>query len=84
MLPAFVLIVAGNLRGTRMKAALGHPMVLGTKLWAFAHLLSNGMLADIVLFGGFLAWAIADYRVGAPPRPRRRHRVPARDRSRAT
>jgi uncharacterized membrane protein len=61
VLPSFVLIVAGNLPGTRIRAALGHPMVLGTKLWAFAHLLSNGMLADIVLFGAFLAWAIADY-----------------------
>jgi len=39
VLPAFVLIVAGNMRGTRLKARLGHPMVLGTKLWAAAHLL---------------------------------------------
>jgi uncharacterized membrane protein len=61
VLPAFVLIVAGNLPGTRIRARLGHPMVLGTKLWAFAHLLSNGMLADIVLFGAFLVWAILDY-----------------------
>ncbi len=61
VLPAFVLIAAGNMRGTRIKAAVGHPMVLGTKLWAFAHLLANGMLADVVLFGAFLAWAIADY-----------------------
>ena len=61
MLPAFVLIVAGNLRGTRMKAALGHPMVLVTKVWAFGHLLANGTLADVVLFGSFLVWAIADY-----------------------
>ena len=61
VLPSFVLLVAGNMRGTKMKAALGHPMVLGTKLWAFAHLLSNGMLADVVLFGSFLAWAIADF-----------------------
>jgi uncharacterized membrane protein len=61
VLPAFVLIVAGNMRGTRIKHAVGHPMVLGTKVWAFAHLLANGMLADIVLFGSFLAWAIADY-----------------------
>ena len=61
VLPSFVLIVAGNLPGTRIRAALGHPMVLGTKLWAAAHLLSNGMLADIVLFGAFLAWAIALY-----------------------
>ena len=61
VLPAFVLIVAGNLPGTRIRARLGHPMVLGTKLWAFAHLLSNGTLADIVLFGAFLTWAIVDY-----------------------
>ncbi|MEO8508418.1 MAG: NnrU family protein [Betaproteobacteria bacterium] len=61
VLPAFVLIAAGNMRGTRIKASLGHPMVLGTKLWAFGHLLANGMLADVVLFGSFLAWAIVDY-----------------------
>jgi uncharacterized membrane protein len=62
VLPAFVLIVAGNMRGTRIKAALGHPMVLGTALWALAHLLSNGTLADIVLLGAFLVWAAVDYR----------------------
>jgi uncharacterized membrane protein len=61
VLPAFVLIVAGNMRGTRMKSVLHHPMVLGTKVWAFAHLLANGTLADVVLFGSFLVWAIADY-----------------------
>jgi len=61
MLPAFILIVAGNMRGTRMKAALGHPMLLGTKVWAFGHLLANGTLADVVLFGSFLVWAVADY-----------------------
>jgi uncharacterized membrane protein len=58
---AFVLVVAGNLPGTRMKHALGHPMVLGVKVWAFAHLISNGTLADVVLFGSFLVWAIVDY-----------------------
>jgi uncharacterized membrane protein len=61
VLPAFVLIVAGNLPGTRIRARLGHPMVLGTKLWALAHLLSNGTLADVVLFGAFLVWAVVDY-----------------------
>ena len=61
MLPAFVLIVAGNVRGTHMKAAVGHPMVLGTKIWAFGHLVANGTLADIVLFGAFLGWAIAAF-----------------------
>ena len=58
---AFVLIVAGNLPGTRIKHALGHPMVLGVKVWAFAHLISNGTLADVVLFGSFLIWAVVDF-----------------------
>ena len=61
VLPAFVLIVAGNMRGTKMKAALGHPMLFGTALWAFAHLIGNGRLAGVVLFGSFLIWAIVDY-----------------------
>lgn len=61
VLPAFILIVAGNMRGTRIKHWVGHPMVLGVKVWAFAHLLANGTLADILLFGSFLAWAIVDY-----------------------
>lgn len=62
VLPAFVLIVAGNMRGTRIRAALGHPMVLGAMLWAFAHILSNGTLGDVVLFGAFLIWSVAEYR----------------------
>ena len=61
LLPSFVLIVAGNMPGTKMKAALGHPMLAGTALWAFAHLIGNGRLAGVVLFGSFLAWAIVDY-----------------------
>ena len=60
-LPAFVLVAAGNMRGTRIKAILGHPMVLGVKLWAFAHLIASGTLAGIVLFGSFLVWAIVDF-----------------------
>lgn len=60
-LVAFVLFAAGSMRGTRIKHALGHPMVLGVKVWAFAHLISNGTLADVVLFGSFLVWAIVDY-----------------------
>lgn len=60
-IPAFVLIAASNIPGTRIKAAVGHPMVLGVKVWAFAHLIANGRLADVVLFGGFLAWAVVLY-----------------------
>jgi uncharacterized membrane protein len=48
-------------KGNRIKAKIGHPMVAGTKLWAFAHLLSNGRVGDVVLFGAFMVWAIADF-----------------------
>ena len=58
---AFVLIAAAYVPGTRIKAAIGHPMVAGVKVWAVAHLIANGTLADDVLFGGFLVWAIADF-----------------------
>jgi uncharacterized membrane protein len=61
-IPAFVLLAAAYVPGTRIKAAVGHPMVAGVKLWAFAHLLANGTLAAVVLFGAFLVWAIADFR----------------------
>lgn len=58
---AFILIAAAYVPRSRIRAVVGHPMVAGVKLWAFAHLLSNGRLADVVLFGAFLAWAVADY-----------------------
>lgn len=63
MLVALILMVAAYIPGNRIKAMLGHPLVLATKTWAFAHLLSNGTLADLLLFGGFLVWAIADFAV---------------------
>lgn len=61
-LVAFILLAAYALPGGRMKARLRHPMVLAVKVWAFAHLLANGTLADVFLFGAFLVWAIADFR----------------------
>jgi uncharacterized membrane protein len=57
----FILVAAAYVPGTRIKAWLGSPMVLGVKLWAFAHLIANGTLAATVLFGSFLAWAIVDF-----------------------
>jgi len=60
--PAFVLLAAAYVPGTRIKAAVKHPMVLGVKLWAFAHLMANGRLADVILFGAFLLWSILDFR----------------------
>ena len=59
MLPVFPLLLAAYMPG-RIKAALKHPMLAAVKFWALAHLLANGMLADVVLFGSFLAWAVAD------------------------
>ena len=61
MLLAFILFAASFVPGTKIRAAVGHPMVAGVKVWAFAHLLANGTLADVVLFGSFLVWAIVDY-----------------------
>lgn len=61
-LGAFVLIAAAYVPQTRIKARVGHPMVAGVKVWAFAHLLANGTLADVVLFGSFLLWAVFSYR----------------------
>jgi uncharacterized membrane protein len=60
-MPAFILLVAAYLPGSYIKAKIGHPMVAGVKVWALAHLLANGNLADVVLFGAFLVWAIADF-----------------------
>ena len=59
MLPVFPLLFAAYLPG-RIKAAAKHPMLLAVKLWALAHLLANGTLHDVILFGAFLAWAVAD------------------------
>jgi len=58
MIPSFVLLVAAYVPRNRIKAAIGHPMVVGVKVWAFAHLLANGRPGDVLLFGAFLAWAI--------------------------
>jgi uncharacterized membrane protein len=60
-IPAFILLVAAYVPGNRIKARVGHPMVAGVKVWAFAHLLANGTLPDVLLFGGFLAWAVPCY-----------------------
>jgi uncharacterized membrane protein len=58
---AFILFAAYLVPAGHIKARLGHPMVLSVKVWAFAHLLANGTLADLFLFGSFLVWAIADF-----------------------
>ncbi len=56
---AFVLVAAAYVPRNHIKASVGHPMLAGTKVWALGHLLSIGFLHDVVLFGAFLAWAVA-------------------------
>jgi uncharacterized membrane protein len=75
MLPAVILVVAAYIRG-RIYTMVKHPMLSGVKLWAAAHLLANGDLGSIILFGSFLGWAVFDrislkHRAdaGAPPIP---------------
>lgn len=65
----FPLLLAAYLPG-RIQATIKHPMLTATKIWAFAHLLANGMLADVLLFGSFLVWAVAD-RISMKRRPPR-------------
>ncbi|MBO9686774.1 MAG: NnrU family protein [Mitsuaria chitosanitabida] len=61
MLPALILIASAHVPRNHVKAGLGHPMVIGVMLWATAHLLANNTVADLVLFGAFLAWATLDF-----------------------
>jgi uncharacterized membrane protein len=57
----FILIAAAYVPGTRIRGWLGSPMLLGVKLWAFAHLIANGTLASVVLFASFLVWAVVAF-----------------------
>lgn len=70
MLFAFVLITAAYVPRNHIRPAVKHPMVLGVKIWAAGHLLANGALADVLLFGGFLVWAVFNFRAA-----RRRDRL---------
>ncbi len=69
MLPVFAFFIAPYLPG-RIKTALKHPQLVAVKIWAFAHLLVNGTVADILLFGSILVWAVAD-RISLKRRPAR-------------
>ena len=67
---SFVLFAAAYVPGNSIKARLHHPMAAGVKVWALAHLLSNGMLVHQILFGAFLLWAVASFAAA-----RRRDRI---------
>ena len=58
MVFSFVLLAAAYVPKNAIKARLRHPMIMAVKIWAFAHLLANGRLGDVVLFGVLLAWAV--------------------------
>ena len=73
MLVAFILLAATYVPRNAIKAKVHHPMVLAVKVWAVAHLLANGNLADVLLFGSFLVWAVFSFRAAR-----------ARDRAAAT
>lgn len=60
MLPSFILLAAAYAPAGLIKGAAKHPMLAGVKIWAFAHLLANGDLGSVLLFGSFLAWAVYD------------------------
>jgi uncharacterized membrane protein len=60
MLLALILLAASSLPSGRLAAAVKHPMLAGVKIWAFAHLLVNGDIRSIMLFGSFLAFAVID------------------------
>ncbi len=60
MLIAFIVLASFHMPAGRIRSVLKHPMLVAVKIWAFAHLLVNGDLASIVLFGSFLVWAVAD------------------------
>jgi len=72
---SFVLLVAAYIPGNAIKARLHHPMMLSVKVWALAHLLANNTLADVLLFGSFLLWAVLAFRAArqrdrlSPPAP---------------
>ena len=73
--PAIIFVVAAYVRGD-IARVLKHPMLVGVKRWAFAHLISNGDLGSIILFGSILGWAVFDRITlkrrsdpGAPPIP---------------
>jgi uncharacterized membrane protein len=70
MLPVFPLLLATYLPG-RISTTLKHPTLVAVKAWAVAHLLSNGMAADVLLFGGFLVWAVV-LRISYARRPVRK------------
>lgn len=60
MVPALILLVASQLPAGHIAKAVKHPMLLAVKIWALGHLLANGEINAVILFGSFLAYAVFD------------------------
>jgi uncharacterized membrane protein len=73
---AMVLLAAAYVPGNHLKSKLRHPMTLSVKVWALGHLLSNGNLADVALFGGFLLWSVLVFRAARRRDRMRQHAAP--------
>ena len=61
-LVAFIFLAGSSPSNNAIRLKLKHPMILGVKVWALAHLISNGTLINLILFGAFLIWAVLDFR----------------------
>lgn len=70
VLVALFFVGSALVKNSTMKNKMGYPMLIGVKIWAFAHLISNGTLADVMIFGSFLVWSIVSFAVN-----RRRDRL---------
>ena len=71
----FILLASSAPNNNAIRLKLKHPMILGVKVWALAHLLANGSLIDLILFGSFLIWAVLDFR-SARNRPNSSNETP--------
>lgn len=58
---AFVLLAAAYVPHNGIQARVHHPMVLAVKAWALGHLLANGSVAHVLLFGAFLVWGVVNF-----------------------
>ncbi|WP_421849940.1 NnrU family protein [Marinomonas sp.] len=63
VLVALFFVGSALVPNTTMKKKVGYPMLIAVKIWAFAHLISNGTLADVIIFGSFLVWSIVSFAV---------------------
>lgn len=60
LMPLAVILFTSSRAPTDIKQFIRHPQLTGVKLWAVAHLLTNGEVRSLVLFGGLLAWAVVE------------------------